>query len=1561
MKTQNRIMKRLDSLTSLFTEEHMRFRKAVKALSLMILASIVALATACSSQGDRTPFFQNNSGSYPISGGDDPFAGLPDGLDPSVLESPVALIGELFNPGSFNLDITATDYQIFEDNMAKIRDHNQLAVREVLLKMKDLSSDPTCGVTGHGMYGLMAALRDIMKYIINQDDYSSPNDGHSTYITELYDFLDRVNEADLGVKDDVYEILFKNLRYINETYTANDINNIMNDLNSFLSDSTGQNVSSLLLNLQEGLGKMLMRADTNIAYDDPADFDGSGTNDIGLGNAVAGVDLLLRAVNNMVSDNNELDAVGVRGDLYGILREAGRLTNAGGFNNRIKQLLCNIEDYYTVGGRVYDPAGANYNPAYNSNGGTPYVNAELRNTLKELWPGLVKLFIRENGSGLDADDPYTSPDYSIIHQTNGDRTRSPIEWLTRALYRLKEVGIDYSQSTYAMEPSLKRMVEYNGFGTTRAGQTNYLKVSYLDHLLYTIAGSYNFGFLTRSSVSGEPYANTLESGSYGHGAATKGILTTNDCLYSMTTHNKDVTVVFTLATLDSYGLALAHRTSQGAHVWRRSASTNGFTYNDANKNDYRFYLGYDYPPLLLLPESCAGDAGIPNGGQMAMDDPPDSDATTPSRVGSPNRNDYRTYYPKVADGKGMMNTAAFVMSWISRACWDGAGPYYSTAGATTNSFNWPGKGTRTVNVYYKPNGEVYAYVFKGATPWEYYYPTSATTGIGNDVVDSGTGANGQRFNRYRDICKSDYFMVEAGDDTGKFCSPPMNPNSTSYVDSTTGAGRYRLNSGNNAAQCFWLYEKVQELTNDNINVGDNPYQVIGNINRECATQEEAMYRNYQWLMLEKKFMFPIPMNIATTIAGCVEVDVCAFVVIEANGVVGLTNARKNGSGLAYWNIRGSEGLGTHNNYPAGRKNLIDYGDSLRPGDSRILPFAKYFSSMGNDMSPEVIYNDILGPGHVMPNAVGANIGPIARLGFLESSFVTSNFSLGSDSWTNRNKILPIFAALAGSLMDGSYYDTTGVTNHDYNWNSGARHKYPLLDLLEGVMMPLAKPMFRYYSAFGGRWVPRMEDEDINNSGGGSYTDEYSFFMPDIYSDARDPNYYPRNGVRMLTSFLAGNSDNTVDGILPLLTDTTTLVSRLLSLLQRLGNNSTDSPYGDSNGGGLNILADFSTGLEQIVTSFQVGMGETTANGYTWLDKDRHDTALSTSRYSWMFTGGGSPRAVFTQDCDFGGYNVSLPPGTYTRAQIIANGISDNDVSSLHVPAGYRVTLYDGDNYTGTTLVFNGDVDINCLVDYGFNDRMTSVRIESTLTLADRRTSGSPVSVDLDVALDQLIGYSNVAGTTGQGLARFVDDRGGTYDAAGWANYDRLFNAMAAMMGNPGGAYYILDDASNSGTAGVIGIMNKMLTGVTADDTDLKALRHTLGVLMARNDGGTWKPQASSPLDSELYMILHQYTPEILNAYNRPPINEYHYLLTALYELFEDQDDPNTLYTGNVNYLLDLLVPAKDPSAIIPKVYELLNRDAMTDSSYYGSSYPTHATLQELADICEELAAGITIP
>jgi len=88
----------------------------------------------------------------------------------------------------------------------------------------------------------------------------------------------------------------------------------------------------------------------------------------------------------------------------------------------------------------------------------------------------------------------------------------------------------------------------------------------------------------------------------------------------------------------------------------------------------------------------------------------------------------------------------------------------------------------------------------------------------------------------------------------------------------------------------------------------------------------------------------------------------------------------------------------------------------------------------------------------------------------------------------------------------------------------------------------------------------------------------------------------------------------------------------------------------------------------------------------------------------------SGAAIVYKDCNYAGSAVGLNPGTYTLSQLNALGILNDDISSVKVTSGYKVTLYKHDNFGGSTLVLTADD--NCLVDNNMNDSTSSLKVES---------------------------------------------------------------------------------------------------------------------------------------------------------------------------------------------------------------------------------------------------------
>jgi len=95
-----------------------------------------------------------------------------------------------------------------------------------------------------------------------------------------------------------------------------------------------------------------------------------------------------------------------------------------------------------------------------------------------------------------------------------------------------------------------------------------------------------------------------------------------------------------------------------------------------------------------------------------------------------------------------------------------------------------------------------------------------------------------------------------------------------------------------------------------------------------------------------------------------------------------------------------------------------------------------------------------------------------------------------------------------------------------------------------------------------------------------------------------------------------------------------------------------------------------------------------------------------------FAGLSNPTGVATtyKDCNFSGSAASLPVGDYTLSALNSRGILNDDISSIRVTSGYKVTLYEHDNFTGATLVLTADN--SCLVGAGWNDRTSSIKIAS---------------------------------------------------------------------------------------------------------------------------------------------------------------------------------------------------------------------------------------------------------
>jgi len=1077
---------------------------------------------------------------------------------------------------------------------------------------------------------MLPEVRSVLGSLMNQNDLDWPADTYD-YETDLYAMIDTLSESDLGISNELISLLRKVIGYIYDVH-GNEIETVMTDLIAFLQDNQGQNIGTELPLLQEALGKLLIKTNSTFAYNSKNTY---------LGNATRGMDVLLSALKDIIKNDPE-----ARDAVYDVLHELGGVltatTNGKSFAQVLKEAMVNLEDYTTVGGSIYDNTNTSIKYNYNRNDSTYYVNTELRNGLKQMWPVLVGLFVKAKGNW----DTTGRDDFSPIYDP--EEGRSALEYLTQKLYDLKlNCGIDFAH--YEIEPSLKRMVEYNGFGQPRSSAS--YKVSYLDHLLFTLIASYDFGFLTRyGSATNEPYQNN-EGGNdsdnqpHGHGLPTGGILTVNDTLYSMTSGAKHAYVTaFEMTAVDEwlgvYELSLdpsrnksqyytrSGRSVQCNNVFRCSSysGTTANTLTSSNATNYKFPMGFDFPALALLSGFAAGDAGIPNGGRAGII--PTSDTTT---VGD-STNDYRTYYPYVGNGLGELNTGRWVMGWIARACWEGEGPYYyAPANAPTVSISG-----KTYYIYFRPDGRIYALVYKqnvsDPNTWEYFYPEDG----GNDVRDPSNTQLGTyylRENRYKAIWETDRIMLKA-----------------EYADGDSETRYYTINRvvGNTGTDKY-LLRKINdpENTKDEDDAGLTSGLTAGSLTfrekiaeknaiRECQSQEEAMFRNFQWLMLEKKIVFIMPMRSYVHIiplggiCGEVDLDPLAVAVLEANGIAGMINLKK-GSQVGYWNIKGNEGTDVTGCTGKDRNgNTVNYGDSYELGDGRIFVLVREDASYlyiilagwkGDSVDIGTIWNTILGSGSVTPAILGDNLAPIARMAFLQDQLVPSSSpSIGNESatvWQNRNKLLPIVVSLAGDLHEKSYYKPP-ASGYWFNFVEADKHRYPL-KYLRDLLGAIASPLFQYYKtpytgATKGWFVPQIKTATFTG-----YTGNFGFFTPKPVSTAVD--FKPKDSVRTVANILTENTTAAADGIIPALANGK-VVSKLLAMLQDVGQYgpSANPIYVDSD----KTSSDYTQwgsrrklfyGLEQIITRIKCSQSTELSSGFSYFN-------ISTTGWSypgWIFT------------------------------------------------------------------------------------------------------------------------------------------------------------------------------------------------------------------------------------------------------------------------------------------------------------------------------------------------------
>ena len=311
----------------------------------------------------------------------------------------------------------------------------------------------------------------------------------------------------------------------------------------------------------------------------------------------------------------------------------------------------------------------------------------------------------------------------------------------------------------------------------------------------------------------------------------------------------------------------------------------------------------------------------------------------------------------------------------------------------------------------------------------------------------------------------------------------------------------------------------------------------------------------------------------------------------------------------------------------------DSGESAIPGDYRIEVAANLITNtidlgLIGTITEQIIYDNILDIGQLLPSVIGKNSHTIGRLAFpispvtdrgngiTDKDLGSQEFEVGDAIWEHRSKFLPIFMCLLSAM-----YDNTPTYPLFKNPDNPTDIKAGYTMFLE-ALLPLVKPLIYFQKNEGmapyGCWKPRVYGDTLLNYGdhlGNAFlqspADMYDRNNPLTQWDGNEEEkiFYLPMPMKTLLSVLIDSDihdiDARMDGLLPTLLSKTKVLSSAIRMLMS-DINDTDELY---------------QGVEQVVTS----MKSTKAEIVRILEgQARYGPGGSSKRYiypDWFFARG----------------------------------------------------------------------------------------------------------------------------------------------------------------------------------------------------------------------------------------------------------------------------------------------------------------------------------------------------
>ncbi|NBU96641.1 MAG: hypothetical protein EBS19_00285 [Spirochaetia bacterium] len=694
----------------------------------------------------------------------------------------------------------------------------------------------------------------------------------------------------------------------------------------------------------------------------------------------------------------------------------------------VKELMVNLEKYYTVGGAGY--TGIYVNTDYPS---------DLTTVVYELYKQVRYLIRTNTASGIAP--PWDATKTSGITKSTSSPSNSSIPMSIVNELMVNIALFDFSATVTDVDSSLKKLVKQDFQGNAR--ESGGISVSAIESLFFvlSIVDSFGFDWVTTDS-------NDITG-------ATGGKMNVGDTLWAM-------------QSVISGGNGTNFR-----KILQDNADSRGVFKDNIE---------------LSTNASAGGDPVYLNTAVLRLLEKESIGATSPVTV----RNTKDTIYVK---------TIPWVMNWIKKVLYQGYGPYYNKNKRDTSGN------------YLTPDGSIY---ITDSTSPSAKYKSSWTTYDYKICIKSRNAANtADKFN---------WVGLGGRETTTTSCTGPLTPPTTKTYTYT-----------------------ISEIAKTDAE-------------RAVSSDEEAFYKNFQWLLYEKRFVVIIPAK-----SNLQSIEEALFIIAIGNGLKGMMGLKPNcgtSGNVAdcltyngYWNKNSTLRI---KDYNSKNTDLVNFSDS--PGDSTLLIEGWDYGStqVQTTLQPTFIYSityNLLIPNPstvkgMIPPVISQNFDVLERLGFLNTAVVKP--SDVPTYWEDRNKVTPLVAALAKTIDDQVFIDSTSSANN--------KDPYPILTKLAKL---LARPaIFKETDiTTGGVTYESVRIASTNNGVFGLRSASLS-----------SSNYYPNTNQRSTLSFLVENTRRYQDGVLNLLSKTKILTG-LVNLMGTLGRSDKATGRGQILSGLIQIMAE----------------------------------------------------------------------------------------------------------------------------------------------------------------------------------------------------------------------------------------------------------------------------------------------------------------------------------------------------------------------------------------------------